>query len=150
MTRLKVSANNFFVLLLNFLHLKYLQFWLACILALIIKSLRPRSSPLHPSTFGHFFSPSVEFATFAILANAHHPHVTVSCLFVCENYYMDLLAKFPLRFQSWAYLEHSNPIYTTGRNGKARMKIGKGNFYPRQGKGKLRSVNNQWLQNIYV
>ena len=40
---------------------------------------------------------------------------------------------------------YNNPIYTTGQNGKARRKIGKGNFYFRQGNGKLRSVNHQRL-----
>ena len=38
-----------------------------------------------------------------------------------------------------------NPIYTTEKIGKARIKIGKGNFHFRQGKGKMCSVNSESL-----
>ena len=38
-----------------------------------------------------------------------------------------------------------NPIYTTEKIGKARTKIGKGNFHFRQGKGKMCSVNSESL-----
>ena len=38
-----------------------------------------------------------------------------------------------------------NPIYTTEKIGKARMKIGKRNFHFRQGKGKMCSVNSESL-----
>ena len=39
----------------------------------------------------------------------------------------------------------SNPIYTTEKIGKARMKIGKGNFHFRQGKGKMCSLHTSVL-----
>ena len=45
-----------------------------------------------------------------------------------------------------------NPIYTTEKIGKARMKIGKGNFHFRQGKGKMCSVNSEslsYLANLF-
>ena len=38
-----------------------------------------------------------------------------------------------------------NPIYTTEKIGKARMKIGKGNFHFRQGKGKMCSLHTSVL-----
>ena len=40
---------------------------------------------------------------------------------------------------------NSNPIYTTEKTGKARIKIGKGNFHFRQGKGEMCSVNSESL-----
>ena len=38
-----------------------------------------------------------------------------------------------------------NPIYTTEKIGKARMKISKGNFHFRQGKGKMCSLHTSVL-----
>ena len=38
-----------------------------------------------------------------------------------------------------------NPIYSTEKIGKARMKIDKGNFHFRQGKDKMCSVNSESL-----
>ena len=38
-----------------------------------------------------------------------------------------------------------NPIYTTEKIGKARMKIGKGNFHFRQGKRKMCSLHTSVL-----
>ena len=43
------------------------------------------------------------------------------------------------------FLSYLNPIYTTEKIGKARIKIGKGNFHFRQGKGKMCSVNSESL-----
>ena len=47
----------------------------------------------------------------------------------------------PVPFLAW----NLNPIYTTEKIGKARMKIGKGNFHFPQGKGKMCSVNSESL-----
>ena len=42
-------------------------------------------------------------------------------------------------------LRFVNPIYTTEKIGKARMKIGKGNFHFRQGKRKMCSLHTSVL-----
>ena len=66
---------------------------------------------------------------------AYHHH---QCEFVLVNIQLSYI-------QCVYKSKYINPIYTTEKIGKARIKIGKGNFHFRQGKGKMCSVNSESL-----